>query len=196
MGLLSIVVVWLIGVLIGCGGPAQPQPTATVPAATPAPQGQGYPAPAVTQGAYPSPINQPYPSPDQTPPAATTTPPPPVIIPTPSSGSAVIHGKLYNAQTDEPLYEGVIIYLSPVNPTDNPDLSALTFDPLSDRSTLPDAQGVFAFGDVPPGRYGIVVQAPVGKYLTRFANDLEKDVVITVEAGQTVDVGKIVSGYP
>ncbi len=207
---------WLLGALLallailgGCGGPSATQPTAEPPGATPVPAtgtplpGGGTPEPAGTPGAqeaypYPSSEYVPYPAPAGNPTAtvASAPPPTPAPIPTPSSSAGVVHGRLYNAQTDEPIVEGVIIYLSPVQATDNPDMSAVALDPLRDRSTVPDAEGGFFFADVPPGRYGVVVQAPTSQYLTRFGSDTEKDVVITVEAGQTVNLEKIVSGYP
>ncbi|MGB9632399.1 MAG: hypothetical protein ACPL8I_03655 [Chloroflexaceae bacterium] len=204
------VLIALLALLAGCGAPAAPQPTAEAPGATPIPTadasraGAETAAPAGTTGpqeAYPGPQTEhnPYPGPAGSPvPTTSSAPPPPTPapIPTPSSNTGVVHGRLYNIQTDEPLTEGVLIYLSPVQTTDNPDMSAVALDPLRDRSTVPDAEGGFFFADVPPGRYGIVVQAPTSQYLTRFGNNLEQDVVITVEAGQTVKLEKIVSGYP
>jgi hypothetical protein len=195
----------LLVALAGCGDPPAPQPTATpMPAADASQAGGGTSETAGTTGPqeaypYPRPEYIPYPEPAGSPAPTSASEPPlptPAPLPTPSSSTGVVHGKLYNAQTDEPLTDGVIIYLSPVQGTDNPDMSAVALDPLRDRSTTPDAEGGFFFADVPPGRYGIVVQAPTSKYLTRFGNNLEKDVVITVEAGQTVNVEKIVSGYP
>lgn len=200
----------LLAALAGCGAPAAPQPTPETPGATAIPTadasqaGAETAAPAGTTGpqeAYPGPQTEynPYPGPAASPVPTTASapaPPTPAPLPTPSGSTGVVHGKLYNIQTDEPLTEGVLIYLSPVQKTDNPDMSAVALDPLRDRSTVPDAEGGFFFADVPPGRYGIVVQAPTSQYLTRFGNNLDKDVVITVEAGQTVNVEKIVSGYP
>jgi len=108
----------------------------------------------------------------------------------------VVHGQVYDQTANTPLYNGVMVHLSRVIPSDNPAMEAVSFDRFNDPATVPDTEGGFAFGNVRPGRYGIVVQAPLNQYLTRYADDKNKDVIISVEAGQTVNVGKILAGYP
>jgi hypothetical protein len=108
----------------------------------------------------------------------------------------VVHGKIYSATTDAPIYDGVTVYLSKVIKTDSNTIDAVSLDIKGDSKTTPDNQGVFAFADVPPGRYGIVVKGPLNQYLARRSDDRSKDAILTVDAGQTVDLGKIYSGYP
>lgn len=196
--LLSLLALFLGGLLAGCGGLGQqPAQTPTVPAATapPAaaatePPAEGYPGPAAQAAtAYPAPGGQ----------APTEAPPPgrqPEPVPMPSGGMAVVHGVLHNVANDQPIYDGVTVYLSKVVGTDTADMDMVSLDRGNDPSIVPDVEGGFAFGDVPPGRYGIVVQGPLNQYLTRYSEDTSKDVIFTVEAGQTLDLGKIFSGYP
>lgn len=195
---LLTVMLALGSLLAGCGGSgnvpplpsgatAQAQTTATV-AETP-PHATGvYPGPAVaptTDLAYPVPsVAVPPPGPDPQP------------IPTPAQGTGVIHGKLYSSTSDQPIYDGVTVYLSKVIATQSADMDAVSLDREKDPQVSPDGQGSFAFGAVPPGRYGIVVQGPLNQYLTRSAANQAKDLIIKVEANQTLDVGKLYSGYP
>jgi hypothetical protein len=194
---------WLVALLLligvaGCGGDTSgvteddaTEATEQVPATTTEADdtaSEAYPA----AGGMPTPIPA-YPDPDQSSPAVGREPEP---VPTPGDETGVVHGELYNLDTDEPIYEGITVYLSNVIPTDNPEMDAVSLDPASDPNVIPDREGGFAFADVPPGRYGIVVQGPLNKYVARYADDQQEDVIITVEAGQTVELGRVYSGYP
>ncbi|WP_129671184.1 hypothetical protein [Candidatus Chloroploca sp. Khr17] len=184
----------LLTMLVGCGGPATetqtplPEPTQV---ATPEPSEDPYP--------YPYPIAPPMPTVDPAYPGPGYTPPPgrqPEPLPVPSEGTGVVHGVLYNLQTDEIVYDAIVLYLSPVIATDAATMDAVSHDPENDPWVTPDVEGGFAFGDVPPGRYAIVVQGPLNQYLVRQGDDRSKDLIFEVEAGQTLDLGKVYTGYP
>jgi hypothetical protein len=197
----------LISGLAGCAGAGstpQGQATPAATEATAASESNGnsaYPAPATpsSNSAYPGPAaNAPtadsaYPAPQAQPTAAGRDPEP---IPQPAAGMGVVHGMVYSVTTDQPIYDGVIVYLSPVINTDNAAMDAVSLDLEGDPKATPDNQGGFAFADVPPGRYGIVVQTPLSQHLAHYADDQSKDVILTVEAGQTLDLGKLLSAYP
>ncbi|MFV9506375.1 MAG: hypothetical protein AB4911_17630 [Oscillochloridaceae bacterium umkhey_bin13] len=192
---------FLVLLLAACGGTSQPAPT-SAPApeptaanaeaypgpAAPSSDGTGYPGPLAGTGGTPA-----YPGPDQSAPPPGRAPEP---IPAPSPDSAVVHGRVFDLNTNQPIYDAVMVFLSPVIATDSPDMDAVSFDALNDPSVTPDIEGGFAFANVPPGRYGVVVTGPINQYLARRSDDQTKDVIITVEAGQTLDLGIILSGYP
>ncbi|NTW00517.1 MAG: hypothetical protein HGA19_04325 [Oscillochloris sp.] len=134
-----------------------------------------------------------YPAPE---PEPTPTGRAPEPVPTPVAGMAVIHGQLYNNATDKPLYDGVIVYLSKLIATDSNTMNAVTNDTTIDPRIVPDSEGGFVFDNITPGAYGIVVQGASKQYLTQYASDRTKSVVVTVEAGQTLEVGKIYTQYP
>nr|WP_139088799.1 carboxypeptidase-like regulatory domain-containing protein [Oscillochloris trichoides] len=188
-GLRWISILFLLGALVACSSSQQPP---LVPSSQATSEHSTYPYP------YPNPSPEThrdpaYPFPELDPTSVGRSPEP---VPTPNATTGVVHGYLYNQMTNEPLYDGVMIYLSRLIPTDNQEMDAVSFDKSTDPFIDPDIEGGFAFSDVPPGRYGIVVQAPLNQYLTRYANDQTKDVIITVEAGQSVDVGRILAGFP
>lgn len=191
----------LASAMAGCSSPGnQAQPASTT---QPAPadstagaqQNGAYPGPAAQ--AYPAPGLPAYPGPGQE--LVPTEAPPgrqPEPVPTPASGLAVVHGRIYDIATDQPIYDGVLVYLSKVVATNSTDMDAVSLDRENDPNVVPDIEGGFAIADVPPGRYGIVVQGPLNQYMTRFGDNRNKDVIIVVEAGQTLDLGKIYAGYP
>lgn len=182
---LMLAITTLISLTAGCSATSNTTPqVATGQPVDTAPTNSSYPAP----GQY-----NPYPAQEQTTTPSGRAPEP---IPAPSADAGVVHGTLYDIKTDQPIYDGVIVYLSQIIPTQNTDMEAVTLDRDNDPSTTPDVQGGFAFANVPPGRYGIVVKGPIQEYLTRESADQTKNVLVTVEAGKTIDVGKIYTGYP
>jgi hypothetical protein len=60
----------------------------------------------------------------------------------------------------------------------------------------PDKDGVFVFADVVPGEYAVIVRSPLSEVVGRSPSDLSKDIVITVTAGQTLDLGEVYTTYP
>lgn len=183
----------LVAVTTGCsagspsGSTAQPAPDATTSQGSPAYPTGAYPYPAP---AAPT-VDPAYPAPQ---PIATEVGRQPEPVPTPAEGMGVVHGMLYDQASDTPLYDTVQVYLSPVIGTSSSDMDAVSSDFTNDPHIGPDIQGGFAFGSVPPGRYGIVVQTPLKQYLARYASDMSKNVIVTVEAGKAVDLGKIYAG--
>ena len=117
-------------------------------------------------------------------------------IPTPSPDKAVVHGVIREIDTKKPLSEaqGIDVFLAQViRSPDGPSMSSL--DKTTAPSTSPDQSGVFVFADVAPGEYAIVVASPLSELIGRSPKDLTKDIVITVTAGQTLDVGEVYTKF-
>jgi hypothetical protein len=203
---------WLVALLLlvgvgGCGGSASDSSESGVSDEAPVEQTSESTADAAesddsesdTTSPYPYPaastptIDPAYPSPEQDPTPVGRDPEP---VPTPAEDTAVVHGQLYDSATDEPLYNGVTVYLAEVIPTDNPDMDAVSLDRATDPNIVPDREGGFAFADVAPGRYSLVVQGPLNQYVARYADGEQDDVIVTVEAGEAVDLGKLYAGFP
>jgi hypothetical protein len=119
-------------------------------------------------------------------------------IPTASADKAVIHGVVRQVDTNKPLgeAEGVDVFLAQVLHSADSSMTMSSLDKTTAPRSDPDAQGVFVFADVPPGEYALVVRSPLTEVVARQANDTSKDLVVTVTAGQTLDVGEIVTKYP
>jgi hypothetical protein len=118
-------------------------------------------------------------------------------IPTPSPDKAVVHGVVREVDTKKPLSEdqGVDLFLAQViHSADGLSMSSL--DKITAPRSDPDKDGLFVFADVAPGEYAIVVRTPLNEIVGRSPNDLNKDIVITVTAGQTLDLGEVYTKFP
>jgi hypothetical protein len=68
-----------------------------------------------------------------------------------------------------------------------PAVAAL--DPVTAPRAESDASGYFVFLDVPPGRYALGINSPIGAVLIRGADGLE--IVTEVNADETVALGTV-----
>jgi len=83
------------------------------------------------------------------------------LVSLPAMAGGIIHGKLTDASTKEPV-AGVTVSLSA------PDLSA-------PRSATTDEMGGYRFGDLPEGTYSVTTEASEYKPLTRNGIPLKGD---------------------
>lgn len=193
-GLISLMIL----VLAACSQPTPPAPTEAPAGAEPtaAPTGTDeYPAPATD--AYPGPgATGAYPEPGTAPTPAVSTEP--LVVPEPSSNDVgVVTGTILRVTADgqqEPFTNG-IIYLGPILADDTGTEVMVAVD----KNTAPQSGfnifGEFAFVDVPPGRYGLMLDVLQGTILLNDpsgAND--GDLIIEVVGGETIDVGEL--AYP
>jgi hypothetical protein len=180
-------------------------PTATLSApeaatATPPPLAaatqpeQPYPAPEVSavDGPYPGPSGTPD---QQAPTAGPTSPPvPQVIVPTPSQSAATVTGVIYSRSGDQdraPLqYARVFLARRLKNEAGQPSFM-VSLSKTNAPTSITDGEGRFAFGDVEPENYALIIE--FGQQLA-LARDLgtNTDVVLVAEAGQITDIGEIV----
>lgn len=57
--------------------------------------------------------------------------------------------------------------------------------------TSVDPQGNFAFSNVPPGRYGLMLDTPRGTLLLSNPADATKDMIIEIKGGDSVVLGRL-----
>ncbi|MCU0520260.1 MAG: hypothetical protein MUF84_06170 [Anaerolineae bacterium] len=106
--------------------------------------------------------------------------------PAPAEGRAIITGRLGVENTRQPM-AGIEVYLGDhIGSTDDTPLYG--FDPGVAPRTVVGDDGRFVFPDVLPGRYVLIIWNAVSPMLARDA-DLGTPLDITVEAGQTTDLG-------
>ena len=159
---------FLLLAVIGCAGqPVTPSPTA-LPTDVPA-------TPTSTSLA-PSPT----PSPTEVP--AT---PMPTSLPT----MGTVKGLLIVDTPQEPL-DDYVLYLAKILKTSSDGLSVTALDATIDPRATTDVTGNFVFFNVPPASYALALLIPTGPALIQDAKT-EKEVVFSVEAGGTVDLGEI-----
>lgn len=178
-----------------------PQPTVMV---TP-PDGNQDPGPTqpaeITPG-YPAPLQDATPDSSYPAPPVYTGPgyPEPDIAATQAAGLAA-QVELPEQDPDLGSVTGVLLtnntpvvnatlYLAEVLKDDQGRESVASFDRVNSPRTFTDAQGRFRFVNVPPGRYGLVLDKILDSYLL---NDPETggQFLITVEVGQEADLGEL-----
>jgi hypothetical protein len=153
-----------------------------------------YPIPPVGN-AYPAPTEGPaYPVPE---PVVPTVNSEPLQIPEPSSSEVgVVSGTLFrtdNMGGQQPLV-GSTIYLGVVLPDQASGTDLLVaLDKNEAPRTSTNGLGQFAFVDVPPGRYGLMVDTINGAVLLG-QPDTGADMIVEVVGGQTFEMGEM--GYP
>jgi hypothetical protein len=167
-------------------------PTAAGTEAYPAPNSEAYPAP---DSAYPAP-NSAYPGPGGAADLGPTVSSEPVVVPEPSSADVgVATGKLIRITESgerEPL-AGYNLYLGNILENNQGNESLVELD----RGTAPKAQlnalGEFVFVDVPPGRYGLMLDLVRGAALLNDPDD-GTDLIVEIQGGQVLDLGEM--AYP
>jgi len=100
-----------------------------------------------------------------------------------------VTGLLIEETTQEPLGDRVL-YLAKMLETSSEGMSVAALDATTDPRVTTDAAGKFAFVNVPPESYALAFLTPIGPAVFKEAKT-EKEVLFSVEAGETVDLGPV-----
>ncbi len=184
-----------------------PAPTATVPAATattPAAQAE---SPLNAPGD--SPLSAPGDSPLPTPTSVTSTAATevgaetvdvipaagPPVDPKTTETTGAVTGRIFvhNDQGFRPIHK-VIVALAAVIAGDDGIERAAGYDAAAAPRTDIRDDGTFVIDEVPPGRYGVILDAVMAQILITEPENPENSLVITIEAGEVTDLGNLV--YP
>ncbi len=207
---LPLFLILFVLLLAACAGrnrdtpPAPPTP-ATSETAPAAPTPGESPAAAPDQPAAESPLAAPNTSPLAQPNQSPLAQPPASPLGTPTAvpqvetepGTGAVTGVLL-VQTDEGIkpVSGMIIAVA--NVLTNTELTndaeaaaAFRYMQQDSPQTNTDEDGFFAIRDVPPGRYGLVLDLVMSSYILRQPG-AGGDLVIAVEADEQVDLGTLV----
>lgn len=111
-------------------------------------------------------------------------------IPTPTSETGVVTGVILLAG-NPPLPAKAIVALGDILLGSTGDRLLASYDRLTDPYMLVDANGRFFFADILPGEYALIYDRIADSLLLRDPATGE-DLIITVEAGQTVDLGEMI----
>ena len=159
---------FLLLAVISCAGqPVPPSPTA-LPTDVPA---------------TPTPTSLP-PSPTPSPTEVPATP-----MPTSLPTMGTVTGLLVDEATQKPLGDRVL-YLAKMLKTSSEGMSVAALDATTDPRATTDAAGKFTFVNVPPESYALALLTPIGPAVFKEAKT-EKEVIFSVEAGDTVDLGPV-----
>lgn len=116
-----------------------------------------------------------------------------VEIPEAEADSGIVFGRIQGTRPSHSILMAGELYLAPlisgekVN-ADDPDVRFISLQPGADKQAdIRNEGGDFAFFNVPPGEYAIVVYTPVEWHVP--ADSTGSDLFINVEAGETIDLG-------
>jgi hypothetical protein len=127
-------------------------------------------------GAYPAPLSE-------------TIPEIAYEVPSPGVDTGVVIGSVVDHKTNKPLM-GYSIYLATIIwMTPGPDYS-YGVQENSSPHTITDGQGRFAIGSVQPGKYVVMIWTPFQASVV-IDSKTGKEVDVVVDAGKTVDLGKL-----
>jgi len=164
------------------------QPAATAVSAYPGPGATGaYPGPGAT-GAYPAPGNEP---------PAPTVSMEPIIVPQPASGEVgITTGTLYRIDGENRIpITNATLYLGALLQTAEGVDAMVQMDRNVAPKTITNGLGQFLFLDLPPGRYGLMLDAIEGALLLNQPDD-GTDLIIEVTGGQVNDLGELAYPFP
>ena len=162
---LSLALATLLGALVGC---SRGTPLPLEPSSEPSPFQSALASPA-----FQSPIPMP----------TMTSGPLLARNPTPEPGSGTVQGVL--TMHAKPA-AGRILYLAAVIQTAGEGIGGVAaLDPVNDPRAESDASGYFVFLNVPPGRYALGINSPVGPVLI---NQKGREIMTEVQADQIADL--------
>lgn len=187
--------------LAACSGRARPAPQEEPP---PAPAAETTPAtPVETPAAAPdqpaaeSPLAAPNQSPLAQPSSPLGTPTEVPQVETAPGTGAVTGMLLLHTEAGEVPVSGEIVALGTVLTNTEGLEVAVRYNPQTrddaptSPKTITDENGFFVFSDVPPGRYGIVLDIVLSSFILRKPGTTE-DLFITVEPDTQLDMGPLV----
>ncbi len=113
----------------------------------------------------------------------------PTAIPTPVPTKGAITGQLISRKSGSPI-GGLIVYLGNISYLQPDSIPVITMRQQGSPHTMADESGHFAFLNVEPGTYALILWTPINSSVI---DDPEtgKAFLVTVEAGVITELGKI-----
>jgi hypothetical protein len=122
---------------------------------------------------------------------ATTDAPVPTSIPSAPPDKGVITGRFVDYSSGAPAAQ-MVIYLGELSPltVGESESHVITILPALSPSATTDREGNFAFLDLGPGTYALVIWTPGNSWVITDP-ETQLDILVTVEAGVITDLGEV-----
>lgn len=190
---LLVFMILVFALLSGCSRSQEEEITATTPTEhklmTEEPEveeteieGPGYPAAPI----YPT-VPPPYPASDPSPDPTSVIIDPQTIMENLNPGLGAVTGIILDKKQPRP---NAIIYLAEVISDEQGREMVASYDRSSSPRSETDAMGRFVFINIPPGRYGLILDTVVSAYLLHFPNE-DLPFLFTVVADELEDIGEL-----
>lgn len=109
-------------------------------------------------------------------------------IPTPGQDTGVVTGRFLG---DNKPVANAILYLAEVKKGENNKEMMAAYSEIDSPKAYTDANGNFVFANIPPGKYGMVLNVVAAEYLLQEPKNSSKDLLFIVEAGKTLNLGDL-----
>lgn len=142
---------------------------------------QGYPAPVIAT------VQPPYPAADQSPVPTLTIIDPSTILDDLESGLGAVTGILLDNNQPRP---NAIIYLADVITDEQGREMVASYDRSSSPRSDTDGLGRFVFVNIPPGRYGLILDTVISAYLLHFPIE-DRPLLFDIVENELEDIGEL-----
>ncbi len=106
-----------------------------------------------------------------------------------------VKGRIVSRSTNQPA-GGFSLYLGDQLPIQPGNQHAITFQEKSSPHVDVDGQGNFAIVNAKPGTYALILWTPLKSLVVADPGQPDKELSVTVKAGEITDLGDVVSDTP
>lgn len=116
-------------------------------------------------------------------------------LPQPAEGKGAVTGRMINAATGQRMI-AITVYLGDVASMGEGKGNVVTIKEKGSPRTLTDADGYFAFTDIEPGTYALVLWTPLNSIVVEDRDSPGEYFLVTVENSRITDLGEVFSVLP
>ena len=119
----------------------------------------------------------------------------PFDVPRPNADTGTLVGRIFSTSLNEYLPE-YPVYLGEILPLLPGDDYLITLKEKESPQTISTAEGYVLFENIPPGEYVLIVWLPMTSKVVPNPTDANKELRVTVVAGEVVNFGQVEVEFP